>query len=326
MMKSVRYMPGEDIGEKLALDTGAVEMLYGLTSPRRHLPCKFFYDDTGSKLFEQITSMEEYYLSRTEKSILKQYAEKLMRGTQGLSLVELGSGDCSKISIILRALPRARLKRSTYVPIDISPSALEASRCRLQERFGSVEINCITADFTCERNLAAQHRNRIFCFFGSTIGNLDRRNAAEFIARLGKLMKPRERLLLGLDMVKDKAVLEQAYNDKKGITARFNKNILAVANNILGTDFEPAYFRHLAYYNTEENRIEMHLVALRDMTVRSPFFRENILIFKGQTIHTENSHKFTLGHIAEFASISGLSVRAVYSDSNQWFTLTDFIK
>jgi len=326
MMKRARYMPTEDIGEELGLETGAMEMLFGLTSPRKHLPCKFFYDETGSKLFEQITSLEEYYLSRIEKSILKQHAEELMRGTQGLSLVELGSGDCSKISIILHALPRARLKRSTYVPIDLSPSALEASRYKLQARFGPIEIDCITADFTSALDLAAQHKNRIFCFFGSTIGNLNRRDAAEFIAKLGKLLKPGERLLLGLDMVKDKAVLEQAYNDKKGITATFNKNILTVANNILEADFEPAYFRHRAFYDTEQQRIEMHLVALKNMTVRSPFFRVNIQILKDQTIHTENSHKFTWDHIEEFASISGLSVRAVYSDSNQWFTLSDFIK
>jgi len=325
-MKSARFIPVEDLGEELALETGAAEMLYGLTSPRKHLPSKFFYDETGSKLFEQITRLEEYYLSRTEKFILEQHAEELMRGTQGPSLVELGSGDCSKISIILRALPRARLKRATYVPIDVSSSALEESRSQLQERFGTVEINCIAADFTSELDLAEQYRNRIFCFFGSTIGNLDRGDAAEFIAKLGKLLKPGERLLLGLDMVKDKAVLEMAYNDKKGITARFNRNILKVTNNILDADFEPAYFRHHAFYDTVQQRIEMHLVALRDMTVRSPFFKADIQILKGQTIHTENSHKFTRDHIEEFASISGLSVRAIYSDSNQWFTVTDFIK
>jgi L-histidine N-alpha-methyltransferase len=140
------------------------------------------------------------------------------------------------------------------------------------------------------------------------------------------LIKTGERLLLGLDMVKDKAVLERAYNDEKGITAKFNKNILNVTNKILGTNFEPRYFRHHAFYDDEAQKIEMHLVATRDMIIKSPFFDGDLVISRGQTIHTENSYKFTSHHIDEFASISGLSVRSVYTDSKRWFTLTDFFK
>ena len=316
----------DDTFLEIAMETKEKEMLAGLMATQKYLPCKFFYDETGSKLFEQITRLEEYYPSRTEKSILKQNSGELMQGADGTTLVELGSGDCSKISILLQSLCREKLKTSTYVPIDVSLSAVEESRCKLQDRFGAIEVCGIVADFMHQIHLVSQHENRIFCFFGSTIGNLDRRDAVRFVAKLGKLIKRGERLLLGLDMVKDKLVLERAYNDEKGITAKFNKNILNVTNKILRTDFEPEYFRHHAFYDDDEQRIEMHLVAMRDMIVKSPFFEGVLEISKGQTIHTENSHKFTSHHIDEFASVSGLSVRSVYADSNRWFTLTDYIK
>ena len=239
----------DDTFLEIAMETKEKEMLAGLMATQKYLPCKFFYDETGSKLFEQITRLEEYYPSRTEKSILKQNSGELMQGADGTTLVELGSGDCSKISILLQSLCREKLKTSTYVPIDVSLSAVEESRCKLQDRFGAIEVCGIVADFMHQIHLVSQHENRIFCFFGSTIGNLDRRDAFRFVAKLGKLIKRGERLLLGLDMVKDKLVLERAYNDEKGITAKFNKNILNVTNKILRTDFEPEYFRHHAFYD-----------------------------------------------------------------------------
>ena len=319
-------IPSNDAFREIATKTEEEEMLAGLMAAQKHLPCKFFYDEAGSKLFEQITRLEEYYPSRTEKSILKRHAGELMRGAEGASLVEIGSGDCSKISILLQALPEVILKTSIYVPVDVSLSAIEESRCKLEERFGAIEVCGIVADFIQQIHLVSQYENKIFCFFGSTIGNLDRRDAVRFVEKLGKLMNTRERLLLGLDMVKDKAVLEGAYNDEKGVTARFNKNILNVANKILGTNFESEYFRHHAFFDEEKQRIEMHLMATRDITIKFPFFEGGLEIPKGQTIHTENSHKFTSHHIDEFASASGLSVRAVYTDSNRWFTLVDYIK
>jgi L-histidine N-alpha-methyltransferase len=319
-------IPSNDAFREIATKTEEEEMLAGLMAAQKHLPCKFFYDEAGSKLFEQITRLEEYYPSRTEKSILKRHAGELMRGAEGASLVEIGSGDCSKISILLQALPEVILKTSIYVPVDVSLSAIEESRCKLEERFGAIEVCGIVADFIQQIHLVSQYENKIFCFFGSTIGNLDRRDAVRFVEKLGKLMNTGERLLLGLDMVKDKAVLEGAYNDEKGVTARFNKNILNVANKILGTDFESEYFRHHAFFDEEKQRIEMHLMATRDVTIKFPSFEGDLKIPKGQTIHTENSHKFTSHHIDEFASASGLSVRAVYTDSNRWFTLVDYIK
>jgi L-histidine N-alpha-methyltransferase len=319
-------IPVGDGLREMAMKTEEEEILAGLMAAKKHLPSKFFYDETGSKLFEQITRLEEYYPTRTDKSILEQNAGELMQGIKGASLVELGSGDCSKISILLQALPRETLKTLTYVPVDVSMSAMEESRCNLQERFGAIQVSGIVTDFMQQIHPVSQYENRVFCFFGSTIGNLERRDAVRFVGKLGHLMETGERLLLGLDMVKDKAVLEKAYNDEKDVTARFNKNILSVANKIIGTDFEPDYFRHHAFFDEEQQRIEMHLVATRDMTVRSPLFEGNLEIRKGETIHTENSHKFTSDHIGKFASFSGLSVRAAYTDSNRWFTLVDYIK
>ena len=308
------------------MKTDREEMLAGLMAPNKYLPCKFFYDEKGSKLFEQITRLEEYFQSRTEKSILKSYAGEIIRDSEGATLVEIGSGGCSKISILFEALPRATLEKSTYVPIDVSLSAIEKSRKKLRKKFGVIKICEIVADFMEQLHMVSNHEKRIFCFFGSTIGNLDRQDAVQFIAKLGKLMKTGERLLLGLDMVKDKAILERAYNDKKEVTAKFNKNILNVANNILATDFDPRFFQHHAFFDEQKQRIEMHLVATRDMVIRSRFFKRELELSKGQNIHTENSYKFTSHHINEFAIVGGFSVRAVYTDSNHWFTLVDYAK
>ncbi|MDY6880639.1 MAG: L-histidine N(alpha)-methyltransferase, partial [Thermodesulfobacteriota bacterium] len=249
-------MMSGDAFQEMAVRTEKEEMLAGLMSDQKYLPCKFFYDETGSRLYEQITRLEEYYPSRTEKSILKRHAEELMRDTDAVSLVDIGSGDCSKISILLHVLPKSVLSEITYVPVDVSMSAMEESRYKLQLRFGAIDVCGIIADFTKEIHLVSQHDNRIFCFFGSTIGNLDTREARSLVAKLGKLMKPGERLLLGLDMVKDKRILERAYNDKDKVTSEFNKNILKVANRILGTNFDLRYFQHHAFYNDEEERVE----------------------------------------------------------------------
>jgi L-histidine N-alpha-methyltransferase len=319
-------MPAESAFEKTPIKREEEEILAGLTAPRKRLPCKFFYDETGSKLFEEITRLEEYYPSRAEKAILERYAGELMEGAEGASLVEIGSGDCSKISILLRALPRETLRMVTYVPVDVSESAMEASRCQLERRFGAIEVRGIVADFMHQMHLVSPYENRIFCFFGSTIGNLERQDAFQFVRRLGSLMQRGERLLLGLDMVKERDVLERAYNDAKDVTARFNKNILRVANRTIGTDFAPEEFRHRAFFDEEKQRVEMHLVAARDVTVTSPWFEAELEIREGETIHTENSHKFTEDDIRGFAARGGFSVRGVYADGNAWFTLVDYVK
>lgn len=302
------------------------EIIQGLLAKQKYLPSKFFYDEKGSKLFEQITRLHEYYPSRTEKYILEKNAQDLMQGVEGASLVELGPGDCSKVSILLQTLPEETLQTLTYVPVDVSPSALAESRGMLEEKFGGIEVRGLVADFTQQLDLVSKYEKKVVCLLGSTIGNLDHEDAVGFVATLGNLLGAGERFLLGLDMVKDKAILEKAYNDEDEITAEFNKNILKVANKIAKTDFEPEHFEHQAFFDEEKQRIEMHLVATRDMTIQTPLLDQDLEIIEGETIHTENSHKFTDDHIEEFASGSGLSVRDVYTDSNRWFTLVDYVK
>lgn len=305
--------------------TEETEILGGLMAEKMCLPSKYFYNATGSRLFEQITRLHEYYPSRTEKSILKRYARDMMQGGCA-ALVELGSGDCSKISLLLRTLPAEKLGALTYVPFDVSRSAVERSRQELEANFAPLRINGIVADFMRQIHLVPDYDDRVFCFFGSTLGNLARSEAFRFMETLGRMVQPGERLLVGLDRVKEKPVLETAYNDKYGVTDSFNKNILKVINSIIGADFNPDFFRHHAFFNEEKQRIEMHLVADRDMTVSSPLFERGLKICKGRHIHTENAHKYTDEHIEAFASCGGFRVKDVYSDDKTWFSLVDYVK
>ena len=301
-------------------------VLTGLKARRKYLPSKLFYDETGSWLFERITALEEYYPSRTEKSILWRHAQELMRGVREATLVEIGSGDCSKISLLLQALRPEALRTMTYVPIDVSPSAMEESRQQLRQRFGSLKVRGLVTDFLQRLDPVARYWNKLFCFFGSTIGNLERSQAERFLARLGRMMQQGERLLLGLDMVKERAVLERAYNDVSNVTARFNKNILHVVNRTIGADFDPDLFRHCAFFNEQQRRIEMHLVATCDMSIGSPCLDRDLEIREGESIHTESSYKFTAGDIEAFARCAGLEVNAVYTDENRWFSLVDYLR
>ena len=166
---------------------------------------------------------------------------------------------------------------------------------------------------------------RLFCFFGSTLGNLTRKQSVQFLLDLKAVMKPGDQLLIGLDMVKDIKVLENAYNDNQGVTAAFNKNILNSVNQYIKTAFSPDWFGHVAFYNQSKDRIEMHLRALKDLEISCMYLPDNIRIKKGETIHTENSHKYTRRHILNFAGITGLNINAVYTDNNQWFSLVHFI-
>ncbi|MBN2110366.1 MAG: L-histidine N(alpha)-methyltransferase, partial [Methanosarcinaceae archaeon] len=189
-------------------------------------------------------------------------------------------------------------------------------------------IHGINADFLEHIEIIPGNRNRkrFFCFFGSTIGNLTELKTMDFMRNLGKVMKKKDRLLLGLDMVKDIDIIERAYNDSQGITAEFNKNILKVANIHLGTDLYPDDFEHVAFFNKDYSRIEMHLVAKKDLEVTSPLLKESIIFKKGDTIHTEYSHKYTPAQISKMADAGGLSVANIFTDDRKWFSLVDMVK
>jgi L-histidine Nalpha-methyltransferase len=304
----------------------AKEIITGLTSEKKYIFSKYFYDETGSNLFEQITRLPEYYPTRTEKSILASVAPVLASEINHTDIIELGSGDCSKISILLNSLSRQQMENIRYITVDVSRSAIIKASKQLSQTYPGIQIQGMVADFMLHTRFVPVKSERFVCFFGSTIGNLDEKHAAQFINEIGDFLNPGDQLLLGLDMVKDKKILENAYNDKKGITAAFNKNILNVVNRHIDSDFDENDFEHLAYYNENKSRIEMHLKAVRNMEISSSYMDENLIIRKGETIHTENSHKFTLKHIHKFNLISGLTIKNIYTDDNRWFSLVHFVK
>ncbi|MGC9315128.1 MAG: L-histidine N(alpha)-methyltransferase [bacterium] len=315
------------------------EVFAGLRASQKAVPSKYFYDANGSRLFEQITKLEEYYLSRTEREIMFGNMQNLVgsgaslmddigsgSSSCGLDIIELGSGDPSKISILLNAIDSGLLGCVRYIPFDVSESAIIKSSNYLSKVFPSIEILGLVADFFRHLDVIPNNRKRLFCFFGSTLGNLDREYAVEFIGEIGKNMNSGDGLLLGLDMVKDPAIIERAYNDSDGVTACFNVNILHALNSLVGTDFATDSFEHLAFYKSDEMRIEMYLRAMRDMSVHSPNFPKAITLTEGETIHTENCHKFTPEHIELFGKAGGFSTNRVFTDSDELFALVEYGK
>jgi L-histidine N-alpha-methyltransferase len=311
---------------KLGRDAVVQSIADGLTARRKHISSLYFYDEVGSKLFEEITRLREYYVARTEKKLLGQAALHLGKQLKDIDIVELGSGDCSKISILLAAVPAHFLPSVRYIPVDVSESVVEESVAILMTTFPGMSIHGVVADFMKQLDLIPKGERRLLCFLGSTIGNLTQQDAFDFFRLLGQAMQPGDRLLLGADMVKQKDVLELAYNDSEGVTAAFNLNILNVVNRIANTNFRPETFKHVAFYNDQLSRIEMHLEAMEDVTIYIPSVKDNISLKRGERIHTENSHKFTQARIGELASAAGLEIQRLFSDEKKWFSLVQLIK
>lgn len=311
---------------KLGLKKVEDEILEGLKSNSKYISPKFFYDSKGSELFEEITKLDEYYPTRTEKSIITTIANKLNLDFNNMSIIELGSGDASKIRLLINQIPKEILPSINYYPIDISHSAIEKSSKILSEEFPTISINGIVTDFIHQNSWVPESNNRLFCFFGSTIGNMNPAETKDFLELLGSEMESGDSLLLGMDMIKDLNILEKAYNDDKQITSQFNLNILNVVNNLVGTNFNCKDFEHVAFYNSEKGRIEMHVKAKKDITISTNSGQDKFFIHKGETIHTENSHKFSEESIAKFAFWSGLNVVNVLTDANNWFSLVHYKK
>ncbi|MBD3380305.1 MAG: L-histidine N(alpha)-methyltransferase [Candidatus Omnitrophica bacterium] len=309
------------IGSSRKEDTAA-RALEGLLGSDKHISSEFFYDRHGSRIFEEITRLPEYYLNRTEKELIAEAGIRFADGLCGADIVELGSGDSSKISIFLGRASRGARASARYLPVDIDRSAIERSARDLKQNYPELRIYGIAADFSGGLEaLPPPERRRVFCFFGSTLGNLLRPAALELVRRIAGSMREGDEFLLGLDMVKEKSILERAYNDGAGVTRRFNRNILKVVNALAGTGFDPAKFRHLAFYNKREARIEMYLEAREQMTVSTPLLKDDIIIREEERIHTENSHKFTKRHIEEISSYAGLDIAGIFTDKRKWFSL-----
>jgi len=302
------------------------EILTGLTADPKYISSKYFYNKEGSLLFEKITGLEEYYPTRTEKSIIESNAKEFVEDISGTTIIELGSGDCSKIYLLLDAISDKDLGTITYCPVDFSITAIEDSAKCLSNRYNDLKIKGFAADFLHRLDYISKQTNKLICFFGSTIGNLSHLEAIDFVKQVAAMMKQGDRFILGMDMIKEKKILEAAYNDNLGITGEFNKNILNTINPIIETDINPDSFEHKALYNEELNRIEMHLIAKESMEYFSPYSGP-IVISKGENIHTENSHKFSEKDINTFAENSGLNVKKIYQDHpNKWFSLVLFEK
>lgn len=310
----------------LGIDNIRNEIINGLTCSQKYISSKFFYNEKGSKLFEEITRLPEYYPTRTEKKILKKIAPELMNNLRNTDIVELGSGDCSKIKILLSSINEHNLKTINYIPLDVSQSAIYESAISLTESFPALSINGLVADFMNQLDIVPANNKRMFCFLGSTIGNFAEDIANDFLVNLSGNMNTGDTFLLGVDLVKPIQILHDAYNDSQNVTANFNKNILNVINNIIDLDFDINDFEHKAFFNQDKSRIEMHLIAKKDLIVNSPYCKNQIKLMKGESIHTENSHKYSPEKIIEFENISGLKIKETYTDADNWFSVVLFEK
>ena len=287
----------------------AVDVISGLSARHKRLAPKYFYDATGSHLFEQICRTDEYYVTRSETILLRNMAAEVAAGIpNGAALVEFGSGESAKTRLLLDAAPQL----STYVPIDISADALCEASGRLARDYPQLSLAPVVADFTGHFRLprAADGRPRVGFFPGSTIGNFDRDGAVRFLRSVRQVLGIHATLLVGVDLIKDPATLVAAYDDSLGVTARFNKNLLTRINRELDGDFEPLAFDHLALWNAAHNRIEMYLVSRKDQIVNAA---GNTFAFRrGERLHTENSHKFTVETFARLAAEAGWSANKTW--------------
>jgi len=294
------------------------EAAEGLRRPQKALPCKYFYDALGARLFEAITELPEYYPTRTELGIMSRAAHEIAEAIGShATLVEFGSGVGLKTQKLLDAL----IEPSGCVLIDISRAALEASADQLADRYDDMEVIAVCADYTQPLRLPRPHRpsSRTVAFFpGSTIGNFTHDEAVSFLERVAELVGQDGGLLVGIDRKKDPKVIEGAYNDSLGVTAAFNLNILRRLNQT-GADFDLRTFRHHAPYVESEGRIEMRLISQIDQSVR--IGNANIALSSGEHIVTEHSHKYDLSQFEEMAHSAGFRLTKQWSDDRNWFSV-----
>jgi dimethylhistidine N-methyltransferase len=294
------------------------DVVAGLMAEPKRLPPKYFYDQIGSELFQCITALPEYYLTRTETGILEAHAGEIAKLIPAdAAVVEFGAGSAAKTRILLRAAPHV----SAYVPVDISGTFLAAETARLQQEMPNLKVLPIEADFTRPFVLPAQlgAQPRVGFFPGSTIGNFEPHEANTLLRHAAAMLGPGALFIVGVDLVKDPNMLAAAYNDKAGVTAAFNLNLLMRINRELGGEFDVASFRHRACYNQEQRRIEMHLVSLMRQKVRA--CGKSFDFRRGETIHTENSYKYTIESFRSRARGAGWASAATFVDAQNYFSV-----
>jgi len=305
--------------------TFARDVALGLTAPQKWLPPKYFYDERGSRLYEQICGSREYYPYRAELEILSTYATEIYAEIGRLALVELGSGNATKTRYLLNAYERAR-RPFRYCPVDISREILLGTAERLVQEYSHIDIRAMHADFAKEPEVieALQLEKKAVAFLGSTLGNFTPEESAEFLRRTAAILGPDDAFLLGVDLKKSPAILVPAYDDAQGITAAFNLNVLRRINYELGGQFDLQRFEHVALYNFGRGRIEMHLRSRMAQDV--PVIKiEQIMSFrKDETIHTESSYKYTEDEIRELGCRVNLVLQRTWFDARRYFLVALF--
>jgi dimethylhistidine N-methyltransferase len=294
----------------------------GLSARQKSLPCQYFYDQTGSLLFELITELDEYYPTRTEIGILQTCVQQISAATDGGTvLIEFGSGSSVKTDILLAACPAI----THYVPIDVSSTILAIAKERLQVKFPALHVQPVLDDFTADITLPAGHSNRpkLGFFPGSTIGNFSHDRAVTLMGGFRDLLGPGSRLIVGADLRKSPDVLVRAYDDAKGITAQFNLNLLTRINRELNGTFDVANFHHMATYDEVSGRVDMYLVSLSDQQVAVG--GQTFQFARGERIHTEVSQKYDVAEFQTLAQRAGWSTCAVWTDPRQYFSVHEFI-
>lgn len=292
----------------------------GLSLPQKELPPTYFYDARGSRLFEEITRLPEYYLTRAEHELLEQSADEIVALVRPRSLAELGAGTADKSRTLLRAIGRMETA-VTYIPIDVSAATLSQATARLNMEFPSLHVIPAVGDMRTELRLPGDiPRPLLYALLGSTIGNFPPMHAERLLAWMRADLAANDRILLGVDLIKDPVVLEAAYNDKAQVTAEFNRNVLNVLNRELGSDFDLTGFRHRAFYSLPLHRIEMHLVSTRPQTVRIPGAGE-FAFAEGETVRTEISCKYDRSLVKEMFAAAGLALERWITNEGGLFAL-----
>jgi len=292
----------------------------GLSRPQKEIPPVYFYDERGSELFEEITRQPEYYLTETERRLLRRHMPAWTRKIGTRALVELGAGNADKTRVILDAMVESGTGE-LYVPVDVSADFLEATVARLAGEYPTLAVRAAVADMTRPVEIRVPlPEPAIFALLGSTLGNFEEHAAVELLSRVARKMRPGDRLLLGVDLRKEAARIQAAYNDAAGVTALFNRNVLRVMNRELGADFAPDSFVHHAFYDPTEGRIEMHLVSDRAQTVHVPG-AGSFSFEKGETIRTEISAKYDRAGVEGLFSTADLSLSRWAEDEDGLYAI-----
>lgn len=303
----------------------------GLTAEKKFLSPKYFYDELGSRLFEAICLLPEYYLTRAESEIFARHSDEIARACargSAVTLFELGSGSATKTRRVIESLLK-RQTRLTYVPVDISTRALEESARSLLRDYPPLAVRAYAGDYDSalprlSEDFDASARALVL-FLGSNVGNFDRAEARDFLRRVRSVLRQGDALLVGADLKKDPAALEAAYDDALGVTAAFNLNLLARINRELDADFNLRAFRHLALYDEAEGRVEMHLESARAQAVRIRALSLEVDFRRGERVHTENSYKYDLAGLAALAAATGFECERTWLDAGEQFSSNLFV-